>query len=44
MLVISLDLGNIIKVEKISSGMLSEPFIVNGNLFVVRNGSIVQYN
>ena len=43
-LIVGLDLGNIIKIEKISGGLVSEPFIFNNNLYVVRNGSIVQYN
>ena len=37
-------LGKIIKIEKVSGGLVSEPFIFNNNLYVVRNGSIVQYN
>ena len=36
--------GNITKIEKVSGGLVSEPFIFDNNLFVVRNGSIVQYN
>ena len=36
--------GKIIKVEKVYGGLVSEPFIFNNSLFVVRNGSIVQYN
>ncbi len=36
--------GNIIKIEKVSGSLVSEPFIYNNNLYVVRNGSIVQYN
>ena len=36
--------GKIIKIEKVSGGLVSEPFIFNNNLYVVRNGSIVQYN
>ena len=36
--------GKIIKTEKVSGGLVSEPFIFNNNLYVVRNGSIVQYN
>ena len=34
----------IIKIEKISSSLVSEPFIFNNNLYVIRNGSVVQYN
>ena len=36
--------GKITKIEKVSGGLISEPFIFDNNLFVVRNGSIVQYN
>ena len=35
--------GKQIKIEKVSSGLVSEPFIFNNNLYVVRNSSIVQY-
>ncbi len=44
MIVAGIEAGNIIKFEKVSSGAVSEPFIFNGNLFVLRNGSILQYN
>ena len=36
--------GKVTKIEKVSGGLVSEPFIFDNNLFVVRNGSIVQYN
>ena len=36
--------GKSTKIEKVSGGLVSEPFIFDNNLFVVRNGSIVQYN
>ena len=36
--------GNIIKIEKVSRDSLSEPFIFNKNLFVIKNGSIIKYN
>jgi hypothetical protein len=44
MIVSNLELGNVFKIEKVSGGLVSEPFIFNNNLYVVRNGSIVQYN
>ena len=44
MIVAGLDLGNILKVEKVSGDLVSEPFIFNNNLFVVRNGSILKYD
>jgi len=43
-LIVGLELGGVIKTEKVSSNLVSEPFIFNNNLYVVRNGSIVQYN
>ena len=44
MIIVDLSLGNIVKIEKISGDFVSKPYIVNENLFVIRNGSIVQYN
>ena len=36
--------GKITKIEKVSGGLVSEPFIFGNNLYIVRNGSILQYN
>ena len=44
MIVSNLSLGNIIRIEKISGDFTSKPFIFNQNLFMIRNGSIIQYN
>ena len=44
MIVVDLNIGNIVKIEKVSGSFASKPFIFNQNLYVVRNGSIVQYN
>tara|TARA_B100000989_G_scaffold295429_1_gene276525 strand:- start:18 stop:1316 length:1299 start_codon:yes stop_codon:yes gene_type:complete len=44
MIVVDLQNGSIIKTEKVSSNLVSKPFIFNNNLFIVRNGSIIQYN
>ena len=44
MIVADLSIGNIINIKKISSEFISEPFIFNQNLFMIRNGSIIQYN
>ena len=44
MIVVDLQNSNILKVEKVSSNLVSRPFIFNNNLFLVRNGSIIQYN
>jgi len=44
MIVVDLQNNIIIKTEKVSSNIVSKPFIFNNNLFLVRNGSIIQYN
>jgi len=44
MIVVDLQNGSITKIEKVSSNLVSKPFIFNNNLFIVRNGSIIQYN
>jgi len=44
MIVADLTTGKTIDTVKVSSKLISEPFIFNKNLFVVKNGSIVQYN
>ena len=44
MIVASIEDGKVIKIEKLSGGLISEPFIFNNNLYVVRNGSIAKYD
>ncbi len=44
MIIAGIEDGKIIKIEKVSGGLVSEPFIFKNNLYVVRNGSIIQYN
>ena len=44
MIIVELDFGKVISIEKIARNFTSRPFIYNQNLFVIRNGSIVQYN
>ena len=44
LIVVDLQNSSIIKIEKVSSNLVSKPFIFNNNLFLVRNGSIIQYN
>ena len=36
--------GSILKIEKVSSDLVSKPLIFNNNLYLVRSGSIIQYN
>ena len=44
MLVVDLNLGKVISIEKVARNFTSRPFINNKNLFVITNGSIIQYN
>ena len=44
MIVVDLNLGVVKRVEKVSGDFISRPFIVNNNVFVIKNGSIIQYN
>ena len=44
MIIVELDFGKVISIEKVAGNFISRPFIYNQNLFVIRNGSIVQYN
>ncbi len=44
MIIAGIEDGKITKIEKVSGGLVSEPFIFNNNLYVVRNGSIIEYN
>ena len=44
LIVISLSAGNVLKMEKVARGLISKPLIYNENLFIVKNGSITQYD
>ena len=44
MIVVDLNLGKVTGVEKVARNFTSRPFIFNQSLFVIRNGSIIQYN
>ena len=44
MIIVDLNNGNVINTEKVSGNLISKPFIFNQNLFIIRNGSIIQYN
>ena len=44
LIVVKLTSGNILKIEKVSRGLISKPYIYNEELFIVKNGSIVQYD
>ncbi|MDC2985856.1 PQQ-binding-like beta-propeller repeat protein [Candidatus Pelagibacter sp.] len=44
LIVISLSTGNVLKIEKVGRDLISKPLIYNENLFIVKNGSITQYD
>ncbi len=44
MIIADLTHGNSIAIENVAGGFISRPFIFNQNLFIIRNGSIIQYN
>ena len=44
MLVVDLVTGKSIYNIKVANSFVSKPFISNENLFVIRKGSIIQYN
>ena len=44
MIITDLSLGDVISTEKVAGNFISRPFIFNNNLFIIRNGSIIQYN
>jgi outer membrane protein assembly factor BamB len=44
MIIADLSLGDVISTEKVAGNFISRPFIFNNNLFIIRNGSIIQYN
>ena len=44
LIVVDLITGSATNTIKISNSFVSEPFIFNKNLFIIKNGSIIQYN
>ena len=44
MVVVDLESGKVVKKMKISGKLVSEPFIFNEKLFLIKNGSIIRYN
>ena len=44
MIVVDLQNGSVLKTEKVTSNIVSKPFIFDNNLFLIKNGSIVRYN
>ena len=44
LIIVDLNSGKILKIEKITKGFISKPIIHKEKLFIVKNGSIIQYN
>ncbi|WP_415304327.1 PQQ-binding-like beta-propeller repeat protein [Candidatus Pelagibacter sp. Uisw_090] len=44
LIVADLNTGNVISVNKISGGIILQPYVNNNNLFLIKNGSIIRFN
>ena len=44
LIIVDADSGKMSKIEKISRNLISKPYFYNGNLFIVKNGSVIQYD
>ena len=44
LIIANLNTGKIINIEKISNGKISQPYVNNENLFLIKNGSIIRFN
>ena len=44
LIIVEISSGNISKIEKVARDLISKPYIHNGNLFIVKNGSVIQYD
>ena len=44
MIIVDLELGDIVETKVIAKNLISEPFIFQNNLYIIKNGSIIQYN
>ena len=43
LMILDLKTGNVLKTEKIARKIMSQPFLYNNHLFMIKNGSVVQY-
>ena len=43
LIILGLKTGNVLNVEKIARNIISKPFLYNNHLFMVKNGTVVQY-
>jgi len=44
LIILELRSGKLSKIEKISRNLISRPYIHNGDLFIIQNGSVIQYD
>ena len=44
LIVADLETGNIIDINKITNGKILQPYLNNGNIFLIKNGSIIKFN
>ena len=44
LIIANLNTGNILNTIKITGGKISQPYVYNNNLFLIKNGSIIKYN
>ena len=44
LIIINLNSGDVLKAVKVARDFISKPYIQDGYLFVVKNGSIIQYD
>ena len=44
LIVVDLNTGNIVNINKISAGKILQPYVNNNNLFLIKNGSIIRFN
>ena len=43
LIILDLKTGNVLKAEKIARKIMSKPFLYNNHLFMIKNGTIIQY-
>ena len=44
LIIVDLNTGNVLDIVKIASDKISQPYVYENNLFLIRNGSIIKYN
>ena len=44
LIVVEVNSGKLSEIKKVSRNLISKPYFNNGNLFVIKNGSVIQYD